>query len=275
VTEIILHLGAHKTATTHIQSVLGRSSDILQKHDIGYIPLNLVRKNFTNPLSGPSTDPQAAANWLSDYLDCAKLIISDENLIGATGPIGNRGFYPVIRTKIAALVGALSGYSVNVHITIRDYCGFIQSRYIEYLRHKPFLEFDAFCRPDLLLELRWKPVVDAIAETGWPIYITEFNSLIRDDKSYLMRLIGETNVSLASACNRPQTRRSRISAEAHNLLRMLSLCYSPSDTPGLLRYIDNLGQPNLCSPLSLIPEEIGIRMNELYHQELSTFGLIY
>ncbi len=89
--DVILHLGAHRTATTCFQNYMRRHSDALSRQGVGFWGPRVTRRglhaglmeNFGN--EGLGARPQA----LSDKLDRAshqniqKLVVSDENMLGS------------------------------------------------------------------------------------------------------------------------------------------------------------------------------------------------
>ncbi len=140
--ELRVHIGAHKTATTHLQDQLARSRDRLLCAGIDVIPTDRIRpvgpmRCLRLGLSGISLGdafPRAIAG-LRQGPDT--VVVSDEEWIGHIGdavaarPYGNLGWR--LRILSAAAVGA----RMRLYLAIRPFDRQIPSAYAEALRHGP------------------------------------------------------------------------------------------------------------------------------------------
>src|SRR6056297_554635 len=96
---IVLHGGFHKTATSHVQSMLARNSKMLEREGIRYVHHRDTRKRLTVPVQcnvynalGMDWDPKISDEELREMTGaflaelCAespkRLILSDENMAG-------------------------------------------------------------------------------------------------------------------------------------------------------------------------------------------------
>jgi hypothetical protein len=159
---IVLHLGAHKTATTYVQNALELSRDRLADAGVGYVPLAELRSGVTGRLGfGRRGLPGAADRILEDYRDCKRLILSDENIIGGLKPT-RTGFYAKRGRRIAKLLNALGRREFEICFALRSYDEFLSAMYCEYIRHHPFVTAQSYFR-------RFDP-----RSFGWPGIVASF-----------------------------------------------------------------------------------------------------
>lgn len=132
-----LHLGAHKTATTHLQLTLGAARDELLKRGIDYIPLDRLR---------PPTDRVLKAErffraWkfkraVSPLMSGASIaILSEENWLGYPFEACRFPPYQDAGTRLGAIKGL--GGKFSAFLAIRNPADFAASVYAETMRHDP------------------------------------------------------------------------------------------------------------------------------------------
>ncbi|WP_112323454.1 hypothetical protein [Oceanibium sediminis] len=150
--KISLHLGAHKTASTYLQTALERNADLLAARRVGFVPLDDLRAEVTRRVwQRPGWDAERQAKavrqaeaFLEPQLrrdDIDRLILSDENLIGTPGEIVLGGqLYPDVAARLGALPGLLAGHEVEIFLAVRPLINFTRSIYCESLR-APLPEF--------------------------------------------------------------------------------------------------------------------------------------
>ena len=105
---VVLHGGFHKTATSHIQSVLARNSGMLERAGVHYVHHRDTRKRLTVPVQcnayeklGMDWDPKIPDAELAEmtgaFFDevlgtgAERVILSDENMAGHCGHCVKRG----------------------------------------------------------------------------------------------------------------------------------------------------------------------------------------
>jgi len=142
--KIHIHLGAHKTATTFIQSLLHDQRDRLDAASIGYVPLSSLRRDFTNrfemlyrfdPFWSPILRPYLRAR-LARQLEAHKakslVILSDENLAGFLRMNAvNHGLYKTIGTRAKLLADLLDGHELHFFFATRTYKDYLTSSYLQ------------------------------------------------------------------------------------------------------------------------------------------------
>ena len=78
--KLILHVGLHKTATTHLQAELNHEMEFLNYSGISYLSLNDFRGRVTSKLGWVSSEE--LRKEISDVVKYDRVILSDENIIG-------------------------------------------------------------------------------------------------------------------------------------------------------------------------------------------------
>jgi hypothetical protein len=149
---VVVHGGVHKTATSHLQSILQRNAGRLSKSNVHYIHHRDVRKRLTVPVQanvytrlGMDWDPKISDAELSAltgaffddlaHLGTGRLIVSEENMTGHCGHCVKRGLLYRWRRKLVQTFAAQFPYPVReVHLGLRNYADFFASAYVEFLR---------------------------------------------------------------------------------------------------------------------------------------------
>lgn len=138
---IKLHLGAHKTATTYLQTLLKDNLELLSQAGISYIPLEDMRKHFMPALfhDKDTVDQCSLSEWLSNKAAPNEvLIMSEENLIGWPSELKQK-LYNNAETRLKAFKQSIGDHAVSdIYITIRDFAPFFQSCYLESQRNNNF-----------------------------------------------------------------------------------------------------------------------------------------
>ena len=170
-----LHLGAHKTATTHIQQVCAALD--LERWGAGYMgndeatPLRIpdMRRRALPRLLSPALRRRemlrslGAMGRLRDHM-----ILSNEDWIGhgeaALGPV----LYPEAAGRIRSLVRGLArDGEVEVFLSVRSPDGFLPSVYAQVLRYRPYpTDFAPIRERALARPPDWADLVDRVAEAA-------------------------------------------------------------------------------------------------------------
>ena len=164
---MILHIGAHKTATSYMQKKLAQNIDLLAGRGVHYTPLDVMRKEFT-PLIN-ETAP-AESEWLTALRTTGgtmNLLLSEENIMGVPGDIVREGHYYVsARQRLTRTCQMLDAEAPEIYLGLRDYAGFTVSMYSEYIRHRPFLPFSDYLDIYEKSDFSWIRVIeDVLAAT--------------------------------------------------------------------------------------------------------------
>ena len=141
---IALHIGAHKTASTHLQKVLKHNQKLLVEEGIAaYGPWYLRMKGrslhsmFGLQGSGKATPRRSPQDQLAFLAKGAKrLVLSEENFAGVLrGPEGRVSFplYSTATGKITEFVETVAPVKVELFLAVRNPAAFMASAYSQTL----------------------------------------------------------------------------------------------------------------------------------------------
>lgn len=127
--EIILHVGAHRSATTSFQQYVRAQLAQLEAHSIGFWgPVRTRKSIFPGLFCHPSNpkETRRAEGRVQMHLahtrmaSVKQLLVSDENMIGASRQCLRQGvLYPAIGDRMARISAAFGGQITRVVMTIR------------------------------------------------------------------------------------------------------------------------------------------------------------
>lgn len=158
-----LHIGAHKTATTHFQNVLEINKG-LYPSGYEYIPMDEFRRNVTQPLD-------KGVNFCKSDFDeifsstPSVLIISEENISGHLNKIlfNYDYLYPQLESRLTRLADFIKTFDeVEVWFSVRAMDSILPSMYCEFLRCCKFRPFEKILSGKY--EQSWMPVINTIRE---------------------------------------------------------------------------------------------------------------
>lgn len=167
----VLHIGAHKTATTHLQrSLLSQQQALIDAGIRYYGPANLRRTGkglgdifglnvYTKPPE-PTRNRADQADFM--FKDGHRLILSDENFIGALhDKQGNiiAPLYPNTAERIAALASAVGAGPMDVCIGLRNPASFLKSAYSQALMGGLPITFSDYLSKNPLDQIYWPGLV--------------------------------------------------------------------------------------------------------------------
>lgn len=224
-----IHLGVHKTATTHIQSRLFEQRSLLRQSGAFYLPHNETRlllqfRKVQRPLldrlkskitttrrsERPFTNSAFAAscaNALINDIECqsgdaSRIIISEENLLGTVERVFNGHYFSTF--KAIGLLRALSARRrLRVFLAIRTQDRFIPSAYVQALRTLPAqtLNFNSHVQKIRTTPPRWSRLVETISAHLPDVEIIIWNY---DDYAANAQFVQEA----IAGCPLPQTSQS-------------------------------------------------------------------
>ena len=134
-----LHLGVHKTATTHLQLSLESIRSSLAQQGVDYIPLDVLRsataKDFDHAKRFKAFKFRRAIRSVTSGLNVT--ILSEENWLGH--PYEGCQFPPYPRASERLGVIAKLGGTFSAFLSVRNPAQFAASIYSEAMRHHPQL----------------------------------------------------------------------------------------------------------------------------------------
>ncbi|HUG98223.1 MAG TPA: hypothetical protein VMQ83_03525 [Gammaproteobacteria bacterium] len=167
-TRIRFHIGAHKTATTHLQMTL---AGCRLAAGTRYVPLKRLRMTLTSPVR--KRRPHLpwhrwhGGTWL----------FSDENIMGTTRAALQ--MYPAPANALRHFLDC----ELSLFLCVRSYDDFLASAYVEGLRRGPFEPFVAE-----MPTRRWPDIVRDLlsALPGVPIHVWKYEDY-RDNSATIIR----------------------------------------------------------------------------------------
>jgi hypothetical protein len=162
-----VHVGAHKTATTHFQALLADAAPLVRENGGAVLLADALRaqaravRDDTPGLRGLRyrlrTRLQAPARLRASAGACSFVVASEEALIGSVPQVLHSDFYPDLR-GIDLVRRAARGARLELFVSIRSYDTLLSSTLFEMLKVFP----DA--------KERWEAGMDRVLArcTGWP-----------------------------------------------------------------------------------------------------------
>jgi hypothetical protein len=147
--KIELHLGVHKTATTHLQRFWTACARLPAARAV-CPPLEEVRARLTPVAGAPAKDPAEdearrahAVVWLSQWHATGRpVILSDENLIGTCERVfALNAIYGGALPRLQRVADVMRGHDVRIWLSVREYGAFLRSAWCETLRHGAYRPF--------------------------------------------------------------------------------------------------------------------------------------
>lgn len=279
---VVLHLGAHKTATTNLQRLFFKNRQLLESDlGFGYVPMFRLRADVTTRLDRADSQPQRSqmVEALRGYgvglaSDGRRVLLSDENLIGDCAEIMRSGkLYPRMLTRLRRLRELLGQEPREIWFAVRAYDHFLASAYVEANRHaKEFLSWDATAARVDLSRRRW-PQVLADVRTVFPgarVRVWAFEQFVADDRSVMGHLIGEGAARLAYI---KEAVRASSSADAIRVAELLSQTLGPAAAASVFAELDAL-LPKSATRLGFSPwsDDEKAAFRRLYEADLQQLG---
>lgn len=169
----VIHLGAHKTGTTHLQSWLRINQKGLNSLGIS-VPARTTIQPFSKAAykriaQGKSaqvpqlfetmvleTDPKISAN--------PNLVLSDEDLLGLPNLGRTKTIYPKVGQVAQALVASIPAQERLWLFTVRDLASFIQSSYVQQLKMGGSQSIEHYLGKFNPVALDWADVISKLLE---------------------------------------------------------------------------------------------------------------
>ena len=165
-----IHIGAHKTATTHLQRSFAMQQEALIGAGVRYYGPETLRrpKQSLGDVFGlegfkkthPTRSPEVQTDFM--FKDGHRLVLSDENFIGVLhNKQGNMlsPLYPKAETRVQALSEALNVGPIDVMIGIRNPATFLVSAYGQALLGGQIISFEDYIAKNTLQQVYWPGLV--------------------------------------------------------------------------------------------------------------------
>ncbi len=167
---VAFHIGAHKTATSHLQRSLRDATDPLADAGVRYygpadlrLPGRSIRRLFSlhdQPARAPRRTPQDQLALMRK--GGHRLLLSEENYIGVLNSPRRREIrmrYPYAARRITALANVLDAGGLDVFLSIRNPATFLTSAYCQQLLGGRIMTIDRYLRINPLESVNWFSLV--------------------------------------------------------------------------------------------------------------------
>ena len=148
-----IHVGAHKTGTTHLQDSLAAGREAILARGVDYVPLDEFRhlwsestRRHVRPgrplprrLAPLLIRPRLARRLQARRAGPPRVVLSEENLLGRCEDLLGLPAYPD-PWPLRAVRGAVRGRSVTLFLSIRDFSEVLPGAYVQCLRRRPAAE---------------------------------------------------------------------------------------------------------------------------------------
>lgn len=170
--DIVFHIGAHKTATTHLQNVLASRPRELRKHGVVFRGPSHLRssgqgvRGFLGLNEGQDRDAT-----LAKYCrNAPRFILSEENYIGLLTdkywhPLGVR-FYHQARHRLVRLARDLAPHPLTLALGVRDPAGLLKSLYGQALMVGFFRPWEGFIKNRNPADMQWSEFITRLHSSG-------------------------------------------------------------------------------------------------------------
>ena len=238
---IVLHLGAHKTASTHLQHSLVEAA----LPGVALFGPRKLRKagetipeRFGFPLDAAKADGvdiDVAGVLARMAQGAGRLVLSDENFAGKLQTGWGRVPMPLYKTaprRVAALAGriaAVGGPALDLCLAIRTPAAFLESVYSQVLHGQQIIKPDAFLAKNDPADIDWAEYVArlrAVPGVG-ALMVWRFEDYAPLFAEICATLVGSTAV--APLAVRSQPRLSQAAVDALVQARALGLRVTASD----------------------------------------------
>jgi hypothetical protein len=163
-TTVAIHIGAHKTGTSLVQSYLRTERDNLAAEGIRVLGRDQLGE-FSVWGRRLINEPEALRARLDELAageGCDVIFGSNENVLGRPFGRGGRNLYPQAGEVAEALALITAGYRTKIIFSIRPQADFLESYYLQTIHQGEHENFDTwFGRLDRAA-LSWRPVIERL-----------------------------------------------------------------------------------------------------------------
>lgn len=168
VTDVFLHLGAHKTGTKYQQAWLAANREFLAAQGSRFIPGRRIRADVRRWRWNPSREkiPASLPKLFAELTNLRRrsCVLSWEGMLGPMDLSATRTIYPNSRVILEVLRDHLRDSNTKVAYAVRDYGGWVESSYKWMVRLERSYTFEEYMEGVELDALTWVTTVTAMRE---------------------------------------------------------------------------------------------------------------
>jgi hypothetical protein len=281
-----LHLGVHKTATTHLQAMLDAHRASLAAQGVDTLTPDLLRPLqlyglrrsdwcFWAPrIIGDRVVARRARDAIGRVCTGGDLmVVSDEDLLGWTGDAVHPAPYPHARDRLRALVALTEQAEVTLFLSVRSWASFLPSAYVQLLRWAPMPGgFPAFLETTRSLRPRWNALAErllALFPAARALHVWRYEDYRAHQVAILTALTGVDDGWQISGAVPVQTRSP--SAEAIGIAEALDPALAPAQRRSEIRHLFDAADPGVTRFDPLTPvDRAGLEQG--YREDLARLG---
>lgn len=173
---LVFLLGAHKTASSHLQARLLEAGPALRARGTAAIAPKIMRADLTPlthlPRQGVSDEIGIAAAEAFLRLhagDARRVLLMDENILGSTDRkmlMRKKKLYPWAHLRLPRFLALFPGHDIALGLAIRNPATFLPSCWSESLHHGAVEPFGAFIKGIAPERLRWSQLLERLHEAA-------------------------------------------------------------------------------------------------------------
>jgi hypothetical protein len=269
----ILHVGAHKTATTYMQRKLAINESALAARGIHYDELDVLRKNFSGALQDPPRGNREFIARLRDRIRTGHVIVSEENMPGMPGDLMRSGvYYAGARDRLMRVRTLLGVEAPEIFMGLREYSSFLVSMYCEHIRHREFIRFADYFELYRKSDFSWVKVVGDIvaAMPNAQVKLWDFTNFRTLENKVFSEMLGQ-DAGFLTAPNGPV--RESFSDAAIRSYEALSAVLSHPELKSLIKPIARaLPKGDVNDAFNPLAAETAAVLKQQYRQDLKTIA---
>lgn len=167
---VVLHVGAHKTASTHFSELVWRNGDVVAAAGVCAPQKTPLRTHVTHPISeiedGVPVPDTLIAQACGLAEDAPGLLVMDENIIGTPkGLFSSDGMYPRAALRMSRAARLFPTSRLEIMLAIRNPRTFVAASWSESLRSNSFMPFRKYLRGVRAEDISWFEIVRQLTKT--------------------------------------------------------------------------------------------------------------
>ncbi|MBL0370979.1 hypothetical protein JJB09_02965 [Rhizobium sp. KVB221] len=265
----VLHIGAHKTATTYMQKKLAVNVDALAARGIRYDPLDSFRKNVSCYLQDKDRANAKFIAELKSDIKTQDVLISEENIPGMPSDLVKSGvYYAGAKGRMRKFAKLLDIDTPEIFVGLREYSSLIVSMYSEYLRHREFFHFSEYHALYKKSKFTWMGLISDVVEVfpNARICVWDFSKFRTIEPEVFKAMLGQ-DASFLVAPEGPV--RESFSEKALQVFETLSEILTHHELKGLIGPISRaLPKGDTYKAFSPLPADVIAEMKVAYERDL-------
>jgi ribulose bisphosphate carboxylase small subunit len=244
---INLYLGAHKTATTHLQGILMANRGTLSSGGVKLSAPQDVRKEwlpkffkYCNNMS-LRNDAQLKRELVAIAPQEGLWILTEENIAGVSNDFAIKpGMYPAAADRIKCILELFGEANISFFFSLRSYDSFYRSAYSEVVRNRGYIPFEDFYDESRFKHNSWYDMVRKICDVlpADKVVLWKFENFRELMPQLLQRMTGIDNVQPLIDAYKAETTRPSLSQKTIDILADLHKVLDRNESLALVERIN-------------------------------------